>query len=119
EAWRRNLPTKPDLRPRNNDGQIAKRLRPKGRGHWCFLLHVSCFAFSATTNQSGSASEIISPLLGDAKYSDLSSPRCSRGARRCVGKSARRKWLASRCSARPGHSWPKVRTSPDRAEKRW
>src|SRR6266496_2231468 len=45
----------------------------------------------------------------------LSSPRCSRGARRCGGKSDRRKWLASRCSARPGHSWPKVRTSPDRA----
>ena len=58
-------------------------------------------------------------VFGDAKYSNLSSPRCSRGARRCGGKSDRRKWLASRCSARPGHSWPKVRTSPDRAEKRW
>src|SRR5947208_10398208 len=67
----------------------------------------------------GSASEIISPLLGDAKYSNLSSPRCSRGAHRCGGKSDRRKSLASRCSARPGHSWPKVRTSPDRAKKRW
>ena len=97
----------------------AAVLRRESSPRWCHNSEVvrRAGAGCGLSPTSGIAGRVSG--CGSQSVLAVSSPRCSRGARRCGGKSDRRKWLASRCSARPGHSWPKVRTSPDRAEKRW